>query len=253
MTAINLEIYGQGPALVMLHGWGMQSGVWREFARKLADHRQLICLDLPGHGGSDNLSPYTLRRVAEALLNAIPAQTFSLLGWSLGGIIALQMAELCPQRLQALILVAANPKFVQTGDWPGVQQDVLNQFSAALARDVQSTLQRFLVLQTQGSLQRKQVLAQLKSVMAANRQPQVEALRGGLDILKQTDLRSALSRLSCPTTYIYGAEDQLIPVSCAAAVQKLNPAINTRIIDNAGHTPFLSHGQQLHDLVLAAL
>jgi Predicted hydrolases or acyltransferases (alpha/beta hydrolase superfamily) len=133
----------------MLHGWAMHSGIWREFARQLARHRQVICLDLPGHGRSAGLAQFDLPAIGSALFDAIPVNRFSLLGWSLGATVALDMAARCPDRVQSLFLLSGNPKFVKNTDWPGVRPEVLDGFVAQLSDDTKLTLQRFLGLQVQ--------------------------------------------------------------------------------------------------------
>ena len=65
---IHKEVYGTGDPIVLLHGWAMHTGVWREFAKKLAQNYQVICLDLPSHGHSDYLEKFTLENISQALI-----------------------------------------------------------------------------------------------------------------------------------------------------------------------------------------
>ena len=64
--------------MVLVHGWGMHSGVWQGFVQQLAAYCQVICLDLPGHGASDKLLTYSLDSMSQALLAAIPVEKFIL-------------------------------------------------------------------------------------------------------------------------------------------------------------------------------
>ncbi|MDD4914069.1 MAG: pimeloyl-ACP methyl ester esterase BioH [Methylococcales bacterium] len=253
MSGIHIEVYGQGRPLVMLHGWAMHGGVWREFGRQLAGYCQIICVDLPGHGQSAGVEPYTLERLAQTVLQAIPVQAFSLLGWSLGATVALEMSRLSPQRVSALYIVSGNPCFVEAEDWPGVKAEVLAAFVAQLSRDARQTQLRFLALQVNNSSAARRVLQQLKAVMQACPPPSLEILQAGLTILGNSDLRLALRQLACPVHVILGDRDSLIPVGCGKAVQALNPAISLHIIESAGHAPFLSHEQELLEILLAAL
>ncbi|MDD1620829.1 MAG: pimeloyl-ACP methyl ester esterase BioH [Methylococcaceae bacterium] len=249
MTKIHREIYGEGRPLVMIHGWAMHSGVWREFARQLAEHKQVICLDLPGHGRSDGVNSFTLPEIGAALLEAIPVPKFSLLGWSLGATVAIDMASRFPERVESLLLLAGNPKFVQCDDWPGVKFEVLDAFESLLSNDVRLTLMRFLALQVNGLPDGKRLLQLMKHAMQECEPPSVEVLRSGLDILERSDLRAALKHLRCPCSIVLGDRDKLVPIGCGLALKALKPEIDVHVLENAGHVPFLSHAPRLLDIL----
>lgn len=245
MTHIHTEVYGQGQPLVMIHGWAMHTGVWRDFARQLAEVYQVICVDLPGHGRSGVLEPFGLENIAEAVLQAIPVQEFSVLGWSLGATVAMAMAERAPQRIRHLVVLAGNPRFVQTGEWPGVTSQTLDGFSELLKTDVQQTLIRFLALQVNGLAHGKALLQTLKQALHECPPPPATVLQAGLDMLKISDLRPFISNNILPISLILGEKDTLIPLSCGEAVRELNAGVKLRVLAAAGHAPFLSHPQQL--------
>ncbi len=253
MTEIHKEIYGQGRPLVMIHGWAMHSGVWREFAEQLANQFQVICLDLPSHGHSGAVESFTLQNISEALLGAIPVEKFSLLGWSLGATVAIDMANRFPNRVESLFLLAGNPKFVQSDDWPGVGPMVLDAFSDQLTSDIRQTLMRFLALQVNGLPDGKRLLQVLKNAMKECDVPPVDVLQSGLEILKYSDLRPALMQLQCPVHLIQGDRDKLIPLACGDALRSLKPEMTVHVLEYAGHVPFLSHGGQLAEIVYGAL
>jgi pimeloyl-[acyl-carrier protein] methyl ester esterase len=249
MSEIYREIYGQGRPLVMIHGWGMHTGIWREFAQQLAKHRQVICVDLPGHGRSTAISDFNLETLGSVLINAIPVEKFSLLGWSLGASIAMHLAGRYPEKIMELLLLAGNPKFIADECWPGVKAEFLDRFIEQLATEPAQTLTRFLALQVNGLSDSRQLLQQLKSAVFEVEIPQYETLEMGLKILKYADLRLELSALQCPVTFIQGDKDSLVPLASGFASQKLNPYVNVQIIRNAGHLPFLSHQLELLDIV----
>lgn len=251
MTTIHREVCGEGRPLVMIHGWAMHSGVWREFARQLAKHRQVICLDLPGHGRSGSIDTFALPDIGKALLDAIPVRKFSLLGWSLGATVAIDMASRYQDRVESLCLLAGNPKFVQGYDWPGVKFEVLDAFATLLTCDVRLTLMRFLALQVNGLADGKRLLQLMKDAMQECEPPPVKVLRYGLDTLEQSDLREDLKHLQCPVSVILGDRDKLIPPACGLAIKNLKPDINVHMLENAGHVPFLSHAPQLLEILRA--
>lgn len=249
MSEIYYEIHGHGRPLVMLHGWAMHSGIWRDFAKRLAEHRQVICLDLPGHGRSAPLEPFELSAIRKVLLEVIPVESFSLLGWSLGATVAVEMAARDPQRVRSLCLLSGNPKFVRDHDWPGVKPEVLDGFAAQLSGDARQTLQRFLGLQVQGLEDGRPLLQRLKHAVLECEAPALSALQGGLQILKHSDLRNSLAALRQPIKVIQGDKDTLIPFATASALRALNPLIDAHVLTGAGHVPFLSHAEELLDLV----
>jgi len=252
MTRIHKEVYGQGRPLVMLHGWAMHSGVWRSFAQQLADYRQVICLDLPGHGHSGHIADYTLAGIADVMFKAIQLEKFSLLGWSLGGLVAIEMANRFPQHVAALSILASNPKFTNSVDWVGVKPEVLDGFAAQLSLDTRQTLLRFLALQVNGLPDGKQLLISLKQTVMECESPSVSVLQEALQILKHSDLRAKLQQYKGPVTLIQGDKDPLVPLTGAFSMQQMQSAIAVHVLEKAGHVPFLSHSRQLLAILEAA-
>ncbi len=111
MTNIHQEIFGKGKTIVLVHGWAMHAGIWREFALQLAQFYRVILVDLPGHGHSEKLDSFTLERITTELVKAIPEESSCWLGWSLGATVVLDMVERYPERVNSLILLAGNPLF----------------------------------------------------------------------------------------------------------------------------------------------
>lgn len=245
MIKIHQETFGQGKPIVLVHGWAMHTGIWRNFAKALAQHYQVTCIDLPGHGRSEKLSPFTLEQMSAVLVKAIPAGPSCWLGWSLGATVVLDIAHRFPDRVDALVLLAGNPAFMQTTEWPGMKSRLLNDFAENLQANCKATLFRFLSLQVNGLEDSKTLVKELKKVVGECDAPSQETLQGGLDVLKQADMRSALSELKQPLSVILGARDTLVPVAVGQKIQQLNEACELTIIDKAGHVPFLSHQQEL--------
>jgi len=249
MTYIHQEVYGRGEPVVMLHGWAMHSGVWRIFAKQLAAERQVICLDLPGHGRSEIVQPYTLELLVDSLALALPERPCHLVGWSLGGTIALRLAEKYPHKVKSLVLIASNPHFLSTQDWLGVTPHILTEFSSNIKKNASVTLLRFMALQVKGVPEMKSHLKHIKDMLHECAIPELEVLMNGLQILQTADLRGALSALTLPVQMIFGANDTLVPMSVGEQCKSLMPQIEVHVIAEAGHVPFISHSQQVLPLV----
>lgn len=248
--SIHYEVIGQGQPLLMLHGWAMHSQVWFDFAELLSQHFQVILVDLPGHGFSESVEPFELDTVVNALLPVLPEQPVLLLGWSLGATVALAMAQRLPERIKHLLVLAGNPQFIGADAWPGVKAETLDAFADMLKVDVQQTLIRFLALQVNGLAHGKALLQRLKSAIQACPAPSEAVLQAGLQVLKTTDLRDVVARTEIPITLILGDKDTLIPIDCGRAIQQLNPQVSLQILESAGHAPFLSHPEQLLEIIL---
>ena len=245
MTKIHQQTFGKGKPIVLVHGWAMHSGIWRDFARQLAQNYQVTCIDLPGHGRSEKIDNFTLERISDALVNAVSDESSCWLGWSLGATVVLDIARRFPERVNSLVLLAGNPAFTQTAQWPGMNAGLLDAFAEKLNEDCQTTLLRFLSLQVSNLPDYKTLLRTLKSAVLECDAPDNETLQGGLEILKHADLRPALSGSSVPVSVILGTRDTLVPVSAGQNMQELAPEITLNIIDKAGHVPFLSHPQEV--------
>jgi len=242
---IHKEIYGTGESIVLLHGWAMHTGIWRDFAQKLAENYQVICLDLPSHGRSEALPNFELPLISEQLIKAFPEEPCTVLGWSLGGTIALDLKQRFPTRIRRLILLAGNPCFVNKENWAGMELKLLHRFTDNLMMDCQLTLLRFLSLQILGLADYKTLVKTLKIALQETPTPEQSVLEQGLTILKETDLRVVIRTLDCPLLLILGNRDTLVPIAIGEQMKALQPKLFLRILEKAGHVPFLSHQNEL--------
>ncbi len=245
MTKIHQQTFGKGKPIVLVHGWAMHSGIWQNFAQQLAKNYQVTCIDLPGHGQSKKIDSFTLEQVSEALVNAVSDESSCWLGWSLGATVVLDIANRFPERVNSLVLLAGNPLFTQSTQWSGITVESLDAFASQLNENCQATLHRFLSLQVNNLPDYKTLLKTLKAAIMECNAPDKETLQGGLEILKQADLRPALSNISVPISVILGARDTLVPVNAGQNMQALLPKIELTIVDRAGHVPFLSHPEEI--------
>jgi len=253
MTVIHKEVYGQGEAIVLIHGWAMHTGIWRTFAQQLAQSYQVICLDLPGHGLSETVEPYNLETITAALIEQMPESPCCVLGWSLGATVALALAARYPQRINSLMLLAGNPRFVNEEAWTGMRTELLEDFSNNLQLNCQLTLIRFLALQVNQLANAKVLLKELKVAVKECNPPTENVLQSGLGILKQADLRQSLVTLTCPVYLILGDKDTLVPVEVSQNMKQIKADLQVNIIEGAGHVPFLSHQSQLIEIIKQSL
>ena len=251
---MHIKVMGQGPDLVMLHGWSMHSAVWHDIAEGLAQNFTLHLVDLPGHGQSDwHDDALNLDVVVDNLAKQLPESAYYL-GWSLGGLINIAFARQHPERVKKLILLAATPCFVQSDDWTcAMDVSIFNTFAEQLNEDQETTLQRFLLLQARGSQHSRETIKVLTSQLTTEHPPKYEALKAGLALLIDTDLRTAFSDLTCPVKMILGDRDTLIPHDMLNAVKQLKSTVETTLLIGAGHAPFIAQAAQCQHEIEAFL
>lgn len=239
--SLHVETAGQGNPLVMLHGWGMHGGVWGDVADRLAQEYEVHAVDLPGHGGSTPLDVFALDAVTEALADAYD-KPITLLGWSLGGIIAQYWAMRAPETIERLVLVASTPCFANRDDWQkGMARETLERFATDLESDFSATLRRFITLQVRGSENERELLAILREQLFDRREPDPGALHGGLAILRDADLREGLPHIGQPALVIAGERDRLTLPEASEYMVRAMPNARMVKIRGAAHAPFLSH------------
>lgn len=244
------DTFGQGRELVLVHGWGMNAGVWQPLRDRLAADWRVTAVELPGHGESGFDAAATgLDAWTDALLTAAPARALWL-GWSLGGQLALAAARRAPERVAGLVLAATNPRFVRADHWPAAMPAAtFHAFAEQLAGDAPRTLDRFLALQVRGADGAAETLRALKTATRARPAPRAAALQAGLDLLLNNDLRATAADLAVPSLWLFGGRDALVPATAADAVRGLAPQARVHSVTPAGHAPFLSHPDTCLDLL----
>jgi pimeloyl-[acyl-carrier protein] methyl ester esterase len=227
--------------LALLHGWGMNPRVFDTLAELLVADFDVMALSLPGHGGRSPLPVNDLQSWAEDVARQLPCGA-ALLGWSLGGQVAMRAALDHPQTIGRLILLASTPRFVAAHDWVhGIASPDLDAFGTALLADADATLLRFLSLQTRGMAGQKTLLQDLRQAFRAVGPADHDALAAGLAMLRDTDLRGDVARLTQPTLVLHGALDTLTPAGAGAWLAEHVPHVAHVEIERAAHAPHLSH------------
>lgn len=236
---LHIETVGRGPALALIHGWAMHGGLFAPLVERLADRHTLHLIDLPGHGHArQSALPLDPAALAPQLVEAVPNAAW--LGWSLGGLFALEAVRHAPDRVRALVMVASSPRFVAGEDWPhGVRPSLFREFGEALGRDFRGTLDGFLALEALGSTHAQEELRSLRAHAFERGEPAPRALLDGLALLDRADVRALLPSLQVPSLWISGRRDRLVPAGAMPAAAELAPEAESLVVANAGHAPFL--------------
>jgi malonyl-CoA O-methyltransferase len=223
----------QGP-VVLVHGWGADSQIWRDLPAKLSRYGDIYTLDLPGFGASAALDWYSEQKLLEWLDLQLPDSCY-LIGLSLGGMLCRAYAAQNPHRVRGLITLSTNLRFVASEQYPEAMAPTeFQQFSHSWQTNPDACLKRFKSLQAQGDQQQRQLMTELHHLVCKVDHSGASDL---LSLLATLEGREHIQKIQCPSLAIFGAEDRLVPVEAATAL----PASHSKvIIAKASHLPHLS-------------
>lgn len=252
MSAPTIETVGrndeQASELALIHGWGIGKAVWHPVIEALTPYFRIHLVDLPGYGAAAD-STAGFADTARHLIDALP-RNVTLCGWSLGSQLALQAALLAPERVGRLVLVGATPSFTQRTGWAEAQAPaLLETFSAAIAGDARTTLQRFVALLNQGDTQARAIGRTMIKPLLAGALPNTATLLAGLDWLRDVDLRAQIASVSTPALLVHGENDPLMPLAAARWLDENLPDSKLEIFAGAAHAPFLHDPEHFARLI----
>lgn len=234
--------------LILLPGWGMGLGPLQPLAAALQgldEHLHVHIEPLPTPGSSD------LSAWLDALDASVPQDCW-LGGWSLGGMLAAELAARRGDRCCGLLTLASNPCFVARAEWPNAMPaQTFDAFLAGCSANPQSTLKRFSLLCAQGAVEDPRSLSRLLSAGAP--EASADALRHGLELLAQLDIRAALQTYAGPQLHLYAGHDALVPAEVAGDVLTLLPDVEVGLIEAASHAFPLEDPHELAAAIQAFL
>ncbi len=239
--SLHVDIRGQGPNLVLLHGWGFSSTIWFSIVPSLEKYFRLYLIDLPGHGRSPHLGiEHDAKQLAACIAKHTPEDAHYL-GWSMGATIAMCLALQHPEREHKLILVAGTPCFTNNAHWKfGVENEVFQAFTDSLEQNYALTIKRFLALQCLGNPSQKDKLRALQAKLKLAQKPDPRALRAGLQLLQNTNLTTSCQHITQDCLLIHSESDKLAPLTAAQYLEKNLCQARLVVMEKTGHTPFIN-------------
>lgn len=247
--SIFYEKTGAGPAIVLLHGWGMHGGIFKPLTEKLQEQFTVYAVDLPGHGRSrDSSIPLQLKACVDALIQELPSATWC--GWSIGGLFAQYAAHHYPAHVTELICMCSSPKFVRSEDWPqGVAEQIFRQFADQLQHHYAQTIKRFIELEAYGTSTSQAEVHALEHIALAYGSPAPHVYTQGMQLITETDLRPLLPQLSQRGLWISGRRDRLVNASAMQTAAQWMPDGQSIEMQHAGHAPFMTSSRQVADYI----
>jgi pimeloyl-ACP methyl ester carboxylesterase len=249
------------PALVLVHGMGGSSATWQEVLPALARHYTVVAPDLLGHGESDKpRQDYSLgahANVLRDLMIALGIEQATIVGQSLGGGVAMQLAYQHPRRCERLVLVSSGGLgsevswILRVLSLPGVEY-LMPVLFPSFVRDAGNALSRRLrSLGLRAPHLEEEWRTYVSLTEPGNRHSFVRTLRSVIDPSGQAvsarDRLYLASRL--PTLILWGRRDRMIPVEHAAVAHEAIPGSQLVLFESSGHFPHAEEPRRFVEVV----
>lgn len=246
ITGRVLEASDEGPRggepLVLLHGFTGSKATWSALRRRLSPSRRVVAIDLPGHGGSDHESGGfdDVVRALDALLDVLEIGPCSLLGYSLGGRLALALALSRPERVARLLLESASPGLADAAERAARRREDealaarIEREGVAAFVDHWERLPLFASLRSLPPVERDELRRQRLACSAAGLAASLRSVGAG----SQPWLGDRLGELAMPVVLVTGADDtkyRAIAERMAARIARAR----VEVVAGAGHVPHL--------------
>lgn len=236
------------PYLIMLPGWGMKSIVWNKLNNLLSKDFELIFIDWDDVLSLDGFKEKVIEFIIQKKLSS-----FSLLGWSLGSLVAQDIASDNIWNIKNLILVGCTSSFIQhkeSGYNIGWSRRILERMKSILYKDPQETLYNFYDAMFSDEEKSKNYNNQFLQTVKNNTDNQsINSLSLGLDYLMQTDLRIKSPYIIAPLLIIQGENDTICPLDGAVYIKNITLNSNIEIIKGVGHIPFFTNPDVCYNLI----
>ncbi len=245
--------------ILLIHGWGMNSSVWvdiGQYLEQLHPEQLIRSVDLPGYGHSSGYGQnelggdYNSRTLAQSLEPLFEGKQTTIIAWSLGGLVAIELLAQKKVNVSKLLMVSSTPKFVQSDDWQhAVEARIFEEFSQSLVNDHRATLRRFLAIQTMGSRTVRADTKILQTQLFLRGEPDERALQMGLTMLLKEDKRQQLKTVTdVPISLIAGKQDTLAKYQGQKELS-LCDNVSLYTLSGAGHAPFISHPEEFKQIL----
>ncbi|HLT57403.1 MAG TPA: alpha/beta fold hydrolase [Limnochordales bacterium] len=246
------ELHGTGPPLLLLAGLGMPATIWYHQVPAFAARHQVILVDNRGAGRSDHpLGDYTVAQMAldtARLLAGLGVGPAHVLGFSLGGLIAQELALTHPARVRSLVLASTHPGGPEYRQATGSQWQHRLQVAGMTREEI---YRRAMEWSTSAAFRQANPEEVERFVMVRAALPAPgRGFQGQFRAAMSFDARDRLPQLRRPVLVIHGTADEVVPPRFAEDLARRIPGARLHWIEGAGHLPFLEQPQAFNQAVL---
>ena len=235
-TSIDYDVHGEGPALLLIGGLGFGRWAWFRQIPAFSRHFRTITFDVRGErelkGGVADLAAETV-----ALLEHLRIKKAHVLGTSLGGFVAQELALVRPDLVDRLVLVGTS---YGRGGPESMSAWALADMIGLPSLNAEKAVRRGLEAATSEAYraQRPEEFEQIVSWRLAD-SPSLSVYYDQLRAGARFDISRDVGRITSPTLVIHGSEDRFVPASNAVALAEEIPGAKLRVLDDAGHLVFI--------------
>jgi 3-oxoadipate enol-lactonase len=235
-TSIDYDVHGEGPALLLIGGLGFGRWAWFRQIPAFSRHFRTIAFDVRGErelkGGVADLAAESV-----ALLEHLRIKKAHVLGTSLGGFVAQELALVRPDLVDRLVLVGTS---YGRGGPESMSAWALADMIGLPSLNAKKAVRRGLEAATSEAYraQRPEEFEQIVSWRLAD-SPSLSVYYDQLRAGARFDISRDVGRITSPTLVIHGSEDRFVPAANAVALAEEIPGAKLRVLDDAGHLVFI--------------
>jgi pimeloyl-ACP methyl ester esterase len=252
-VSLRYDRTGSGPAVLLIHGWTGNRTFWERQVQALRDRHTVITVDLRGHGESSRpRTGYSIGALAsdlEQLVRALGVPRIALVGWSMGGVVAQELARRLGDRVSALGLVCSTAGGLADAGNPRAQPERAAGIRAGIETDFREFIRGFMA-----DLFKEGAAAPLYPWVVSQAQktpPHVAA--ACFDAMLAADLRANLPALRIPTAVFHGRHDALIPLADGEYLAAQISGARLLVFEHSGHAPHLEEPETFNTALRALL
>lgn len=230
-------------SLFLIHGWATTPAIWPDW---LTTNPAFSYDSLQYPDYSHLVATFTAHYQAQG-------KPLTLLGWSLGGMLALQLAADHPEKINKLILLSSTARFTSCENYPaGLAPGIIKNLGRKLLKNKWQTQLDFYKLMF-SPLES----ASLETFNTAMTPPlanlEIQTLQAGLQYLLATDLRSLLPTIQTPCHIVHGTEDTICPLAGGQYLATMLPNSTLTLVPGAGHIPFYTQSEYCQSKLQASI
>jgi pimeloyl-ACP methyl ester carboxylesterase len=237
-ASLRYDRAGSGSPVLLVHGWTCNRTFWERQVLALRDHHTVVTVDLRGHGESSHpRTGYTIAAMAgdlEQLVRALGVPRIALVGWSMGGLVVLDLAQRLGERVSALGLVCTTAGGLGDAKNPLNQIKVAEEMRAAIATDFRAYVRTFAP-----SLFKDPKSPLLSWAIGQIQKTPPHVAEACIDGMLAADFHASLKTIKVPTAVLHGKHDALFALAHGEELAKKIPGAKLTVFAGSGHAPLL--------------